>query len=144
MPEPRDGDEDPPMLPDWPARIAAAQREETSIINGGVYLRVRYGEEKHEWGASQRPCHDCGVRKDQYHVPGCDVEQCPCCGGQRLLCDCDYEEEREEDAEEGEEGPGGAAKSDPDDVADLGCDEDDPIEDEVDDEDDDDEDPRRG
>ena len=33
-------------------------------------------------------CHDCATAPGQPHRPGCDVEVCSVCGGQRLQCRC--------------------------------------------------------
>ena len=59
-----------------------------------------YGEEKRGGGSwhirndgSTQPCHDCGVQVGQFHVPGCDIEECPKCGGQSISCNCDNDEE---------------------------------------------------
>lgn len=33
-------------------------------------------------------CHDCGVAAGGLHHPGCDMEECPRCGGQLIGCGC--------------------------------------------------------
>jgi hypothetical protein len=85
------------MLASWPERIRAAQLETTCRPNDVVMERVRYGSEREDWGADHRPCHDCGVIKGEFHVPGCDVERCPECDGQFGGCDCDWPDLGEDD-----------------------------------------------
>jgi hypothetical protein len=34
-------------------------------------------------------CHDCGVQPGGNHHPGCDMETCPTCFGQRISCECE-------------------------------------------------------
>ena len=38
-------------------------------------------------------CPDCGVEPNEPHESGCDVARCTECGGQRLGCDCQNEDE---------------------------------------------------
>lgn len=37
---------------------------------------------------TEKRCHDCGCREGELHLPGCDMECCPDCGGQLMVCDC--------------------------------------------------------
>lgn len=77
------------MIEGWPERIREAQLIHLCSPKGGEVERVRYGFEQEDWGANEHPCHDCGVIKGEFHVPGCDVERCPACGGQAIGCECD-------------------------------------------------------
>ncbi len=79
----------------WPKRIEEAQLVPTYVIAGREYRRVPYGSESDDWGADDHPCGDCRVLKGQFHVPSCDVERCPACGGQAISCDCQYEGDEE-------------------------------------------------
>jgi hypothetical protein len=81
---------------DWPEQVEESQTVMTIGIGGREYPRVRYGDEKEDWGADGHPCHDCAVIKGQFHVIGCDGERCPCCGGQAMSCDCPYDTDKQE------------------------------------------------
>ena len=80
------------MIKGWPEKIEAAQLQHTYSIAGRLVQRVRYGNEKDNWGANKHACGDCGVVKGQLHVPGCDIEQCAICDGQVISCDCSYQD----------------------------------------------------
>jgi len=64
----------------------------TFRIGGKLFQRIRYGEEKDDWGAERQPCHNCGVTKGELHIFGCDVERCPRCGAEALYCECPYDD----------------------------------------------------
>ncbi len=79
------------MIPSWPAKIVAAQELTTVKTADGERERIRYGDVGGD-GADEGPCSDCGVVKGQYHVPVCDVETCPGCGEQALVCQMAYKD----------------------------------------------------
>lgn len=84
------------MIEGWPERIRAAQVDTHVNVEGRRLARIPYGAETRPWGAS-RPCRDCAVFRGELHVPGCDAEECPACGGQAIGCGCsdppeDFEE----------------------------------------------------
>jgi len=85
-----------PMIAGWPERIQEAQTQPTYSIGGKAFPRIRYGEESDDWNAGKKPCHDCAVFKGEFHVTGCDAEECPCCHGQAFSCDCDRDDEDED------------------------------------------------
>lgn len=63
---------------------------------------IKHGKElRADWGRDGGRCHDCGAKVGQYHHPGCDVEECPGCGGQLIGCECLATDEEENGTEEG-------------------------------------------
>lgn len=76
------------VISDWPEKVQKAQAIKYYEINGRKIERVKYGEEEHDWKADIKPCHDCCAIKGEFHVLGCDVEQCPQCKGQAIDCGC--------------------------------------------------------
>jgi hypothetical protein len=75
------------MIAGWPEKIEEAQTITHYEIDGQKYARIPYGSERHPWRADS--CRDCGALKGELHVPLCDVEICPKCGGQVIDCHCD-------------------------------------------------------
>lgn len=84
-----------------------SQAEKSIKFRGKTYRRIKWGREKRvdengdpyldengrlmdAYKITSRPCYDCFVLRDQYHVCGCDIEQCPVCRGQALSCGCFY------------------------------------------------------
>lgn len=56
--------------------------------------RITFGDEGRATGegvvsyvpADVEYCPDCGVRRGQYHEPGCHLEQCPVCREPLVQC----------------------------------------------------------
>jgi hypothetical protein len=77
----------------WSSKLKTAQTKETYRLLVEV-ARVRYGDEA-DWPShvSDIPCHDCFAVRGEFHVPGCDMEQCSQCHKQIISCDCTYDED---------------------------------------------------
>jgi hypothetical protein len=52
-------------------------------IDGEAYTRIPAGSGK---GHDAGDCFECGAATGELHADGCDVERCPCCGGQLVRC----------------------------------------------------------
>ena len=44
------------------------------------------------WRQRSGRCGDCGVEVGGLHHLGCDIQCCPCCGGQLISCGCRWDE----------------------------------------------------
>lgn len=60
--------------------------------HGRCVSMVPWGSEL-RWPHSNRRCGDCGVAPGKWHHLGCDIQECPTCGGQLLSCDCRFDED---------------------------------------------------
>lgn len=69
----------------WPDKMRSVQKITHYLCR---VPRIRYGDESSDWQAGKYACHDCAAVKGEYHLPGCDVEECPLCHGQALGCEC--------------------------------------------------------
>ena len=61
-----------------------------NIAQNKVAERIPYGMEDDDWGASCGNCQDCGVKPNEYHLDGCDIEREPLSGRQLLSTDDPY------------------------------------------------------
>jgi hypothetical protein len=62
------------------------------IVNGRHYEPIGWGSETGPQATYHLnldgPCGDCNAPRGGLHHPGCDLAQCPVCGGQMLGCGC--------------------------------------------------------
>lgn len=86
-----------PMHRRWARKLVAAQRVHSLYLDGVEYPRLRWGREhvwEQDWMDGKIPsryCRDCGAELDEYHGPGCVLEECPRQGGQLFGCECDWD-----------------------------------------------------
>lgn len=59
-----------------------------SLTQKGKSVKRIFCGEGDDWGADcpGGVCGDCNAGPGQPHHPGCDIERCPNCGGQMLMC----------------------------------------------------------
>lgn len=68
-----------------------------------AYMRIKYGDEEkfynykfninaQYYAFDYKYCGDCGAKKGEIHLDGCDWEICPICGHQLIACDCEWNE----------------------------------------------------
>ena len=79
------------MIEGWPEQIQQAQLQTHLTLSGLPLARIAYGAETDDWGADDHPCRDCKVFKGEFHVSGCDGEECPNCHGQLITCECAFD-----------------------------------------------------
>ena len=85
--------------------LVASCRENTVIAfpDGAELPAVRYGSDAVEATGDDphaHRCHDCNIQVGGFHHPGCDMEQCPRCGGQLITCGCLEDGSEDDDSED--------------------------------------------
>jgi hypothetical protein len=73
----------------WKAEYKRSQAAGEIRINSHEYVRICQGAEDKRCGNGR--CVRCGVPAGHLHLLGCEMEQCPRCGGGITSCTCTFE-----------------------------------------------------
>jgi hypothetical protein len=76
------------LSPGWWKELLEAQLQ----THLGPHKRIRCGDEINLCHLIPKPgglCQDCKCSRGEYHVFGCDAEECSNCGQQAFCCDCE-------------------------------------------------------
>ena len=76
------------VIKGWPEKIEEAQTITFYEVDGTKFERVRYGDEGLPKATTRKFCRGCAVVEGEFHVPSCDVEECPRCHSQAIGCGC--------------------------------------------------------
>ena len=66
--------------------MSIESKPSTVSLGGRDWPRIPYGRDNNPPTDVHEVCPDCGAKVGELHVTGCDVEQCPACGLQLLMC----------------------------------------------------------
>lgn len=78
------------MSADWPQEIEDAQELRGYRMHGEPFDRVLHSVSD-PIGKQDELCQECGVKIGQFHVPGCQQEDCPRCAGKLVQCSCEID-----------------------------------------------------
>lgn len=73
---------------DWQQDIDASQSMPELELKGAIYQRLPHGSETYHEAEVFSNCEECNVLPKQYHVLGCEQEECPLCSGLLMECNC--------------------------------------------------------
>lgn len=73
---------------DWQKDIDASQSMTELELKGSIFQRIPHGSESSHATEVFGNCDECNVLPGQFHVLGCEQEECPNCQGFLMECDC--------------------------------------------------------